>query len=70
MLPYNSSDIMGVEDPVWTESNWDTIKVRVYTAQSAPYDRLILLLGIVVTLIAYLLIMITRTVITKALKQD
>ncbi|KAL7094348.1 hypothetical protein ACP275_11G097700 [Erythranthe tilingii] len=70
VLPLNSSDIMGVEDPVWTESNWDTIKVRVYTVQNTAFDRLILLLGIIVTLFAYLLIVIARTVIRKALKQD
>ncbi|KAK6154117.1 hypothetical protein DH2020_013756 [Rehmannia glutinosa] len=70
VLPSNSSDIMGVEDPVWTESNWDVINVRVYTVQTAAYDHVILLLGILVTLLAYLLIVIARTVIRKALKQD
>ncbi|GFQ00012.1 nicastrin [Phtheirospermum japonicum] len=70
VLPSNSSDIMGMEDPVWTESNWDTINVRVYTVQTTTYDRLILLLGILVTLFAYLLIVIARTLIRKALKQD
>lgn len=38
--------------------------------QNASYDRIILLLGILVTLLAYLLIVIARTVIRKALKQD
>ncbi|KAK6127422.1 hypothetical protein DH2020_038843 [Rehmannia glutinosa] len=70
VLPSNSSDIMDVEDPVWTESNWDVINVRVYTVQTAAYDHVILLLGILVTLLAYLLIVIARTVIRKALKQD
>ncbi|KAL3613529.1 hypothetical protein CASFOL_042563 [Castilleja foliolosa] len=70
VLPINSSDIMGLEDPIWTESNWDTINVRVYTVQTATYDYLILLLGIVVTLFAYLLIVIAKTLIRKALKQD
>lgn len=70
VLPYNSSDIMGEADPVWTESNWNTIGLRVYTMQDAAYDRLILLLGIVVTVAAYLLIVITRAFITKALKRD
>ncbi|KAG8373502.1 hypothetical protein BUALT_Bualt11G0030800 [Buddleja alternifolia] len=70
VLPSNSSDVMGMEDPVWTESNWDTINVRVYTVQKASYDRLLLLLGIVVTVLAYLLIVLARTVIRKALKQD
>lgn len=70
LLPYNSSDIMIMEDPVWTESNWDTIGIRVYMVQDATYDYLILALGIVITLLAYLLIVIVRTLIRKALKQD
>ncbi|GAA0157114.1 hypothetical protein LIER_14450 [Lithospermum erythrorhizon] len=70
VLPYNSSDSMGQVDPIWTESNWNTIGLRVYTRQSTTYDRLILVLGIVVTLTAYLVMVIARTFIAKALKQD
>ncbi|KAL8550141.1 hypothetical protein ACS0TY_008822 [Phlomoides rotata] len=70
VLPSNSSDIMGENDPVWTESNWDMINIRVYTIQNAAYDNLILLLGIVVTLFAYILIVVGRTLVRKALKQD
>lgn len=70
LLPYNSSDSMGQVDPVWTESNWNTIGLRVYTSQGATYDRLILGLGIAVTLTAYLVIAITRKFIAKALKRD
>ncbi|XP_075510416.1 nicastrin isoform X2 [Primulina tabacum] len=70
LLPYNSSDIMRMEDPVWTESNWDTIGIRAYTVQDATYDYLILALGIGIALLAYLLIVIVRTLIRKALKQD
>ncbi|XP_022843240.1 nicastrin-like [Olea europaea var. sylvestris] len=70
VLPYNSSDDMSAVDPVWTESNWDTISLRVYKVQNAAYDGLILLLGIVVTVLTYLLILITSTFIRKALKRD
>lgn len=70
MLPSNSSDMMGKNDPVWTESNWDTINVRVYTVQNDSYDHLILLLGILVTLFAYILIVVGRTLVRKALKRD
>ncbi|KAL2499032.1 Nicastrin [Abeliophyllum distichum] len=70
VLPYNSSDDMSAADPVWTESNWDTISLRVYKVQNAAYDGLILLSGIVVTVLSYLLILITRTFIQKALKRD
>ncbi|XP_042017949.1 nicastrin isoform X2 [Salvia splendens] len=70
VLASNSSDMMGIKDPVWTESNWDMIQVRVYTVQDGAYDRVILLLGIVVTLLAYLLIVVGRTLVRKALKRD
>ncbi|CAA0814554.1 Nicastrin [Striga hermonthica] len=70
VLPINSSDTMGTEDPIWTESNWDTINLRLYTVQTSTYDNLILLLGIIITFLSYLVIAIGRTVIRKALKQD
>ncbi|XP_073149434.1 nicastrin isoform X2 [Henckelia pumila] len=70
LLPYNSSDNTSMEDPVWTESNWETIGIRVYSVQDATYDYLILALGIVITLLAYILTMIVRTLIRKASKQD
>lgn len=70
VLPSNSTDIMGENDPVWTESNWDAINVRVYTVQKEAYDHLILLLGILVTLLAYILIVVGRTLVRKALKRD
>ncbi|XP_057807226.1 nicastrin isoform X3 [Salvia miltiorrhiza] len=70
VLASNSSDMMGSKDPIWTESNWDVIQVRVYTVQDGAYDRVILLLGIVVTLLAYVLIVVGRTLVRKALKRD
>ncbi|OMO66813.1 Nicastrin [Corchorus capsularis] len=70
LLPPNSSDPMGMLDPVWTESNWNTIGLRVYTVQDAAYDRLVLLSGITVTAFAYLAIVLTRAYVIKALKQD
>lgn len=70
MLPSNTSDPMGMVDPVWTESNWDRIGLQVYTVQDAGYDRLILLGGLSVTILAYLAIVVTRAFITKALKRD
>lgn len=70
VLPPNSSDLMGLVDPVWTESNWNAIGLRVYIVQSAAYDRLVLLGGIAVTALAYLAIVTTRATIAKILKQD
>ncbi|CAH8268399.1 unnamed protein product [Arabidopsis lyrata] len=70
ILPQNSSDSMGMVDPVWTESNWDTIRVHVYTVQHAAYDNAVLVAGITVTTLAYIGILAAKSIITKALKQD
>ncbi|XP_057496220.1 nicastrin-like isoform X1 [Actinidia eriantha] len=70
VLAPNSSDPLGMVDPVWTESNWDVIGLRMYTKQDASYDRLVLLAGLTVTILAYLAIVIVRSLISKAMKQD
>lgn len=70
VLPSNASDPMGLADPVWSESNWASIQLRVYSVQDSSYDHLILLVGIVVTVLAYLAVVTTRSFITKALKRD
>ncbi|PON83180.1 Nicastrin [Trema orientale] len=70
VLPPNSSDTMGKLDPVWTESNWNAIGLRVYTVQTAAYDRLVLLGGIAVTASAYVAIIVTKAFVSKILKQD
>lgn len=61
---------MGMVDPVWTESNWNTIGVQVYRVQHSAYDNSVLVAGIAVTTLAYIGIMVAKSVITKALKQD
>lgn len=70
VLPPNSSDKMGVADPIWTESNWNSIGIRVYTVQNASYDRLVLLGGITLTIFAYLAIATARAILSKAMKRD
>lgn len=70
VLPPDSSDNMGVVDPVWTESNWNSIGMRVYTVQFAAYDRIVLFVGISLTILAYLAIAITRAFVAKAMKRD
>ncbi|CAM8998975.1 unnamed protein product [Rhodiola kirilowii] len=70
LMPSNSADTMGTVDPVWTESNWDSIGVRFYKVQSAEYDRFVLLGGISVTILAFVLIISTEAFITKTLKRD
>ncbi|GAB4827307.1 hypothetical protein Ancab_034193 [Ancistrocladus abbreviatus] len=70
VLPPNSSDAMGMLDPVWTESNWEVIGLRIYTRQDAAYDRLVLLGGLAITIFSYIIIVLTRAIITKTLKRD
>ena len=70
ILPQNTSDSMGMVDPIWAERNWNTIGVQVYTVQYSAYDNAILVAGITVTTLAYIGIMVAKSFITKALKQD
>jgi len=70
VLSPNSSEKMGVVDPVWTESNWNSIGMRVYTVQNAAYDRLVLFGGITLTIFSYIAIATTRTFFSKAMKRD
>ncbi|KAK6927808.1 hypothetical protein RJ641_006399 [Dillenia turbinata] len=70
ILPADSSDPMGMVDPVWTESNWDVITLRLYAVEDAAYDRLVLLGGCTLTVIAYIATLLTGSFITKTLKQD
>ncbi|KAJ0959810.1 hypothetical protein J5N97_000504 [Dioscorea zingiberensis] len=60
VLPPNNSDPMGLLDAIWTESNWNTIGLRVYTVQNSSFDNIVLLGSIAITVLAYLAIVITR----------
>lgn len=66
----NSSNRIEMFDAIWTESNWDAIGLRVYKVQTAAYNRLVLLGGIAITILAYLIIVTIRALIAKVLKQD
>lgn len=70
LQPPNASDPMGMVDPVWTESYWDTIGLRTYKIQSSFYDNIVLLWGIAVTVFTYLLIVVSRAYLRKAMKRD
>lgn len=70
VLPANPSDPMESIDPVWTESFWNTIGLRVYKVESALYDRLVLAGGIFVTFASYLAVVVARTHLSKAIKRD
>ncbi|KAJ6791400.1 nicastrin [Iris pallida] len=70
LMPANASDPMESVDPVWTESYWNTIGLRVYAVQSSAYDRLVLISGVVLTVAAYIAAIAIRTCLSKAIKQD
>lgn len=70
VLPENASDSMGVADPVWSESNWASIQLRVFLVEDSSYDYLILFVGIGVTVLSYIAIVIARSIIAKSLKRD
>ncbi|KAJ3694869.1 hypothetical protein LUZ60_000246 [Juncus effusus] len=70
VLPEDSADPMGSVDPVWTESYWNTIGLRVYKVDSKSYDRAVLAGGIFVTFASYLAIVVSRTFLAKAVKLD
>ncbi|KAL5076913.1 hypothetical protein RYX36_015897 [Vicia faba] len=70
ILPPNASDNMGVVDPVWTESNWNSLGIRVYTVQTAVYDWVVLSGAIAFTILSYLAIAVTRILVAKATKRD
>lgn len=70
MLPANPTDSMESIDPVWTESFWNTIGLRVYKVESALYDRLVLAGGVFVTFASYLAVVVARTYLAKAIKCD
>ncbi|KAL4196126.1 hypothetical protein AMTRI_Chr04g181800 [Amborella trichopoda] len=70
VVPASHGDEMGEVDPVWTESYWNTIGLRVYTVQSRAYDLNVLLAGIGVTFASYVAIVFTRATLMKVLKHD
>ncbi|URE35756.1 Nicastrin [Musa troglodytarum] len=70
VIPASSLDPMGSVDPVWTESFWNTIGLRVYTVQSGTYDRLILVGGVGVTVASYIVTIVTKSFLAKAVKND
>ncbi|KAJ6800744.1 nicastrin [Iris pallida] len=70
VMPANASDPLGSVDPIWTESYWNTIGLRVYTVQSSAYDRLVLITGVVLTVATYTVAIAIRTCLSKAVKQD
>ncbi|XP_042398204.1 nicastrin-like [Zingiber officinale] len=70
VIHVNSSDPMGSVDPIWTESFWNTIGLRVYTVQSSTYDWLILTAGVGITVASYIATIMTKAFLAKTVKND
>eukprot|EP00250_Pteridium_aquilinum_P005740 c15793_g1_i1 orf=779-2905(-) len=68
VIPAASGDKMGEADPVYTESYWKVLGVRVYTKESSSFDALILITGIGVTVGSFFIILNTKSVFRKRLK--
>ncbi|XP_078444632.1 Zn-dependent exopeptidases superfamily protein [Wolffia australiana] len=66
----HESDPAGGVDPVWTESFWNSISVRIYRAQSPGFNRLVLNSGMLLTFLSYGAIVCARAFLMKALKRD
>lgn len=70
VLPGNSSDPLGLVDPIWTESYWDSIGLRVYKVQSSILDHIVVVGGISITVLSYAAAIFTRTFFVKVIKHD
>ncbi|XP_062222083.1 nicastrin [Phragmites australis] len=70
VLPANSSDPMSAADPVWTESYWNTIGLRVYVVQDTTYDWLVLVAGFSITAASYCAVHVGGSYLSKITKRD
>lgn len=70
VLPVNTSDPLGAADPVWTESYWNTIGLRIYKVQSSTYDRLVLITGVLLTVSTYFIAIAIKDYLTRVMKRD
>ena len=59
---------MGEVDPVFTESYWKVLGVRVYTKESSIFDGVVLFLGMLVTVMSFFIILGSKAAFRKRLK--
>ncbi|KAG6547977.1 hypothetical protein Mapa_010799 [Marchantia paleacea] len=62
-------DTMSEMDPVWTESFWKSISVRLYLRESSSQDELILGVGTALTVGSFFAVFFTKAVFHKRLKR-
>lgn len=70
LIPAAPGDIMSEADPVWTESYWRFLTVRVFLEESSRHDAIVLAWGFAVTVGSYLVLMTGKGVLYKRLKRD
>ncbi|XP_024531033.1 nicastrin [Selaginella moellendorffii] len=68
LLPVGSGDFMDSIDPVWTESFWKSLTLRVYQQERPSLNGMLLLAGCSVTVASAVSILATRALFRKRLK--
>jgi hypothetical protein len=61
---------MSEVDPVWTESYWKTLTVRLFLEESPRHDASVLTWGLALTLGSLLTAVISKVMLCKRLKRD
>ncbi|CAM6086764.1 unnamed protein product [Calypogeia fissa] len=70
LIPATPGDIMSEVDPVWTESYWKSLTVRLFLEESSRHDEIILTWGLAMTVGSFLAIATSKAVLCRRLKRD
>ncbi|KAI5082078.1 hypothetical protein GOP47_0001821 [Adiantum capillus-veneris] len=68
VVPAVSGDVMGNADPVYTESYWKVLGVRVFTTESSTFDAWILIAGMAITTGSFVISLFGKSAFRKRLK--
>lgn len=68
VIPAMSGDIMGNADPVYTESFWKVLGVRVFLKESSTFEAWILIMGMALTAVSFVIILSAKSAFRKRLK--
>lgn len=69
VVPAASGDKMGEVDPIFTESYWKSLEVKVYTTENSFFDCLILAFGVAITVGSFFTILSVKALLRKRLKR-
>ncbi|KAH7352865.1 hypothetical protein KP509_19G068000 [Ceratopteris richardii] len=67
-LPPSSTDVLGNVDPVYTESYWRVLGVRIFMKESSAFDTWILIMGMAITVVSFMTILSMKSAFKKRLK--